>query len=460
MDREFQDFLYGKALKVTYFGTPMHTSVRILKKSDEIDFATFDLENEMRKLQTIRAFMHAIENEDPEKPRHFPGNLFSPIYRGRYQDRAHILDNYYELQAKPVHFWDSGETRQFSVLRPKAYCLETVKCLLKIHLEDKEDMPHIDEAIPYFDSLYSVFNSPVKKSEQVKFALEIIQEKSYGYRATILFLANALANKDFNFQGYKKDAIKRYLKFTQQHIHFMAQMTDANFSLDKQMKILKTGMWLQKNHMRYVIGRFENMDNDQFKEGVEQWSDKNYRTEEKARHKIYMNELKLENTPALFDETVEVLSKENGIEITEIASKYDLFWEGEELRHCVGGYWDSIMSGDSMIFSLKSEEEDKLCRSTLEIHPNKSLFSNKEKTASSIRQHRSFGNTKPTKKHEELGFKILEATDNAIKKAAAASLEDVVAPLEIACKVKFIREKLKEQDWREDVIRWEDTGFF
>jgi hypothetical protein len=421
--KDFQNFLYSKELKVTYYGTPMHTSIRLLKKEKDLPFTTLDLNSEMKKLQTIRAFMHAVENEDPERPRHIPGNLFSSIYKNRYDENSKVLNNFFDIVPKNVYFKDTHANRQFHVLKPKDYCKETLETLLKIYIDT--DREAIDKAVPYFESLYDVFNTKAKKNQYIKNAISLLNERSYGYRTSVMFLSNALTGKHMDFSGFSDPTIRRYLKFSQQHSNFMAQLSHADKDINEQMKIVKQGMWLQKNHMRYMVGQAENNSEYGFIKTMEKWNGKGFRAAAKIENAQYMKELSGKIIKPLFDDILNKLSKKfPDVKITEMTSGLRLFWEGEDLRHCVGGYWESVEKGKSLIFALESKcsDSDKPYRSTIDLSHSSRIKNNERCYNASVSQHYSYNNKRVEGKHVDVEIEILNEL-NLLFKCAQKDIE-------------------------------------
>lgn len=85
-----------------------------------------------------------------------------------------------------------------------------------------------------------------------------------------------------------------------------------------------------------------------------------------------------------------------GFTIRELVTASELQREGEEMRHCVGGYARAVEDGRSIIISFR-HPEGKL-RSTLELK--------KDGKAYRVVQHRAFANKNPSEKELEIGLEI------------------------------------------------------
>jgi len=133
----FQDFLYSKTLRATYLGTPMHTAVRLSKKAKELNFSSLNMEEEMTRLQSMRAVYITLENlrgkrSENTKLSFLPGNLFSAAYLSKFKKEKEELSPYFSLNEKTCEFnksyhaTDSNNKRACynEVLERKMYTLD------------------------------------------------------------------------------------------------------------------------------------------------------------------------------------------------------------------------------------------------------------------------------------------------------------------------------------------------
>jgi hypothetical protein len=103
---EFERFLDDKTLRITFFGTPMHSAVRLCKKADDLPFAQVDFDKECRALATMRAIIANVEAERAKragKTIGLPGQLFSEIYAKRFAQYEAQLAPYFELTPRALN---------------------------------------------------------------------------------------------------------------------------------------------------------------------------------------------------------------------------------------------------------------------------------------------------------------------------------------------------------------------
>lgn len=119
----------------------------------------------------------------------------------------------------------------------------------------------------------------------------------------------------------------------------------------------------------------------------------------------------------------------------EILNAKRLKKEGDDMRHCVGGYSGQIKSGKSRIISIQTEPSGgKKERSTLELSfvaiPSSDMalgrwlgISDSFPREMRIAQHRGFANAIPSENHLEMGKRILDG----LNEQATATLSELLA---------------------------------
>ena len=99
-----------------------------------------------------------------------------------------------------------------------------------------------------------------------------------------------------------------------------------------------------------------------------------------------------------------------GIKAALLTSNTMLFSEGEEMHHCVGSYHESVLFGESLIYSLTNLEHE---RSTLEIR-----FSNRAASTGPYRaQHKSKWNDDVSKEFENAASICVKAINDVSNKS-------------------------------------------
>lgn len=128
----FLDFIDTLRLAVTFFGTPMHSAVRLLKKKDALPWAKLNVHAQMQKLQTVRQLIKLVEEEKTTEHHTmvFPGNLFSEIYRARAAEYESVLGEYFTMEHRVIPIYkeqlETTEDVTFYLLQPKSHDKESL----------------------------------------------------------------------------------------------------------------------------------------------------------------------------------------------------------------------------------------------------------------------------------------------------------------------------------------------
>jgi hypothetical protein len=80
-----------------------------------------------------------------------------------------------------------------------------------------------------------------------------------------------------------------------------------------------------------------------------------------------------------------------GFSVRELSSRLALMNEGNEMRHCVGGYVNSVAKGNDCIFSIRGDAANPKTWSTVQIGREKGIWK--------VRQHTSLANAYPPQSH-------------------------------------------------------------
>ena len=129
---EFLEFLDSRILEVNFYGTPMHSAVRLLKKKQALPWASLDVPSQMGKLQTVRQLIKLVEDERSTEHAAmvFPGNLFSEIYRARAADHENVLSEYFSMDHRTLNLFRSEtkktESVTFYLLQPNEHNEEEI----------------------------------------------------------------------------------------------------------------------------------------------------------------------------------------------------------------------------------------------------------------------------------------------------------------------------------------------
>ena len=501
--RAFQDFIFSKEIKSINFSTPMHTSIRMLKKERELDFATLDIDVEMEKLQTVRQIgieLEKIQNElEENKEGYIPGSLFSKTYMKRFNENRNILEKYFELDEKIVKKDD--KELEFGVLKPKSYHKKTLDMFISMEIipsirkcpndKEKYQTPFLDSKICEFEKYFQMCSVASKKNQSMISLLEEINENKKGSIGTSLVVSHLMKSEKKDLSGLKSLHLKRLIKFTDKHPIAIAELLSKGVSIRDVSIIAKNLNWADKNNMRHFIGFVEQgivIDNNDI------YFENKYKKEKPEnilKHAVSISEIKAKNydtikigssfrideiklSELLRDDFIEYIKEKNKIilskgenisvepiatsviedlkkninikfSVKEISDWSSVILEGALMKHCVGGYWRSIEEYDSCIFHLNVEIDGKSNQSTIQ------LSYNRNKKEFSTYQHYGELNSSVSNIENELCEKLRCALNEEIKKTMIKEDQknNSIYRFIYGSKLGISRKEAKEKDIRE-----------
>lgn len=441
---EFQDFLYSKKIQVSFWGTPMHTAVRLLKKQDDVSFATLDVDTEMHKLQSIRhvgAHLEQVKLEKGKSP-FFSGNIFSAVYRDRFIAKQDVLSRYFIMKEEVLTF-----TRERLIRRSNSHSgqmhweesTDTVWRLYPVNYDSKKadhfckyffsEKRAPEEAYPerietvngLFPQWYRYLDSP-KSTKQLDILVATFPSNSSADR---YFMNNALVSENKLLKRFNDVELNRASKAYNQHTNLLKNASpdaDAEFGIHYLVENAKFINYLQKvNHAIYIglieealcyheskgFDIYDSLIDDLKKVYINPYSNTLKQDVAKSVDE-YMTVLKKTSSLPKFTNNIieDVLADFDGAFIVELNSRFALYVEGITMRHCVGGYFESIKNQRSMIFSINtnpnSSENMMETRSTLEIA---SPYGRRPE----IIQQRTRFNEDVTETHKDIADALLKA---------------------------------------------------
>jgi hypothetical protein len=390
--KDFLDFLIDKQLKVVAPHTPIQTSVRLLKKKEELNcYCNLDLEMDflsksiftdvslsfgektynryLKYKDTIDKYFEVIPINQ-ELINRFTENFFSQTddgygyygtikqfsrYIGICTQSASSVDEYLKRLSKKVdgnklwiqipknnikyiHINNNWEFKKYWELFNRDKTKTDLKKINTILEADKLDKQHYD------------YRSHIKSKLEV---LNYLFDKSYvklGDYNREMFLCTLLDNDGFYKCDFTAEHMATIKKFSNNHsgVWFKLPKTNVQFIYNEIRKLKslanKKGDW--------VIGEFEN------------WNYKEYHfedflthleTKERELSKPLVDELDLSKFNIDFKE-LDVAAAYGllnpDFEVEELNTPLKLKNEGKRMGHCVGGYSDSVKRGESRIFHI------------------------------------------------------------------------------------------------------------
>lgn len=103
----FSEFLNTQRLNVCYLATPMHTAVRFLKKCNDMPFLKKDTHATLSMLQTM---IEIVTRNANAKSGYMVNNLFSDVYKKRFEAFGDILGQYFDIVPKTIHIKKGCDT--------------------------------------------------------------------------------------------------------------------------------------------------------------------------------------------------------------------------------------------------------------------------------------------------------------------------------------------------------------
>lgn len=358
---EFVEFLETKQMKVINPCAPLQTTIRIYKKMKELDVYC-DLEHEMRFL-TVAA-KHIISGQITR--------VVGPETKQKYDKIKDFVEQYF-------------------VLREPKNSEEIPYNLREIYYKGNERNPDVQiwvyDAVKNFDIIenagsinnfkrvWELLYTFKKKSEQDKINkifyknifLGDMSEDQWTYRkyknssSDWLFDENTefvdlpyynsnrftymmiLTKKDY----YKCDFDIKHVdfidKFTKEHYGVQAILKNCE-TIREQYNMVKFIKSLASKEGDWIIGSLENMNWGKYKPFWEGKLTKGFIL------KVVEDE-KIAGSVELV-EKVDLSKFDHNVCVKELNTTIDLRQEGKRMGHCVGGYSNSIKSGDSRIFHI------------------------------------------------------------------------------------------------------------
>lgn len=446
----FQDFMFSRSLKCTFFGTPMHSAVRLCSKIKAMPFLSVNFNEEMRKLQTARELIKKLENRrasesDDERRGFLPGNIFSPMYKARFLDNIDMLGNFFTLESKVCVFSDSsseispeGKTIQSSIVKterdmyvinPTTHCEKTVGFVLDIAGNKENQTLHVrlESLSSVFVSIYDFCQRPKLTSALQNLCTHL---KSIEGMYSLVWAAKHIKDELTSFRQLHEKNLRKAEAVYEKHYGLFYYMT--NVSLKAMVDVAAQIHWLEKNNMHHYVGWLESRERTDSEDKTlfdaksrygqapiycVSMFDPDFRTKIKIKHQEYMETLSERKVDPRFDHILETETlgdfKDNIIELT---SAKTLFLEGQFLGHCVGGYFESVASRRSFIFSISTGEvyNDRDKRSTLEliVTDERNEDTGKQEPEFKTRQHHGKGNCHPAPENIKVATALISALNH------------------------------------------------
>lgn len=433
----FDRFLRTKELEITNYLTPAHSIVRAAKKSEEIRFSHFDKDYYIRQAQTVRKFILDREEFCGKSKTHkgyFFGHMFSQGYLNRFEKQRPLLGDHFYLSERKIMIESLKEEISLYALTPKQWDGKLLNIFDAFHriINGKNDIKlriasgfyEIESDLFYINEIAKAIDANDWRCSEF-FELMSIGEKEIIPPDGMKFLFNILfSDKAKLIKSMSNEEKVLSAKLIASHA-YLGGIQHLDWPNDKIRLLLKNIRNIDKGQSRYLISEIERLFNlTEF--SINRRSNAGggpyiYGLRNKNSYQYISKKLEWLTSPK-FKNIVEAKLNEklSGMDkrvatplfsgflseidrsrysITELKSEADLFFEGNAMKHCVGGYWDDVRLGKSFIFSVV-DKENKSNRCTLEVGFIESARSSKGNCSSdsfAIKQNKSYKNIPPEK---------------------------------------------------------------
>lgn len=355
---EFVEFLQTKQMKVVNPCAPIQTTIRIYKKMKELGVYC-NLEHEIRLLTVASKHLHSGQMT----------KVVGPETKQKYDKIKDFMEQYFVLREpknsdeipynlKEVYYKDNVRNPEVQI-----WVYDAV-----MNFDIVENVGSINNFKRVWELLYTF----KKKSEQDKINkifyknifLGDMTEDQWTRREYLLNEKNQYDDKYIDLPCYNSNRFtymmvltkKNYYKcdFDIKHVDFIDKFTTEHYGIQSLLKncetireqysIVKFIKSLASKEGEWVIGSLENINWSKYKEIWDGKLTKDFIL------KIVEDEKMVGSV-----ELVEKFNLSNFNHkscIKELNTTIDLRQEGKKMGHCVGGYSNSIKSGDSRIFHI------------------------------------------------------------------------------------------------------------
>jgi hypothetical protein len=421
---EFEQFLDHREIRIDNYCTAAHSLVRAIKKSKELDFASFDKDYYIDKIQTVRKFIESREHLRTAvgKSNYFSGHVFSTVYLKKIEQYAQEIYQHFSLDSKQVKFSNVGTSdfgqltsREMFVLKPKEWdgnLLNSINVFFTItqsNWRDERFFTSLESNLSYIGDIINVTAPDCTKRDSFYRLMDICIQNDVSKLGS-RFLFNVLfSDKGDVIELLSDDELVSCARMVNKTPGFGA-MQHLNFKPEEFKNYMNNITALVSSPYTWLVDEVVMSFDKEHKSHTKSYETITRKNEWLARdnalsvaekmHNDKMAALKENAIMPLFDEVMKSLDTST-ISIKEMCSEGDLFeldsiasngqylWEG---NYSYG--WARVVDGTSHIFLISNTETPDR-KVALELSFNDyfrvrdDLYFNKEKLSD---QERSFVN--------------------------------------------------------------------
>ena len=359
--KDFEDFLKHRQLMVSNPYTPCHTSLRLLKKKEELG-CYLDIEKEMRYLSNV---FHLFENPYGKNMNKIFGNFFTEKYKDLYLKYYDTISEYFEL----ITYFDAKKeghlkTRFFEDEEIPVHILKT--WMGKEHLytfkPKKYNKPefyldYIPSTIKGPNSLRKLWNLFERSNKtEISKALQILSpqttnggETNFIHKAAISFFFSV---DNFHKCDFNQKNLDEFCKNFSTSQALMDTVTMVQLNLQESLNFYKILKNISSKEsvlfidliVQRIVDSYGYLDKDKI-------MDKNFL-------KMIFEEEKTKRSSFLV-EPIDLQFFEYNTNVYELVTEYDLMFASRILHNCMSNpgqnYVGKIKTGKTKLFIIETE---------------------------------------------------------------------------------------------------------
>jgi hypothetical protein len=331
---EFKDFLYQRELAISCYNSPVHTVIRLFNKSEALALPI--KKGEIERLKVVIGFMQSAYKEQGREIG-INGMMLAEKNTLKARSCQRLIE---QFDVKNVPTVESSELT-LATLVAKQFDREMLMRLntfFSAFDDSKLTVMGVCEIVKLFET---------HDDNYISSLVEATRYSNYpvGSLHLCLTLMELPTIKHLNMRN---QCIERAVKVFNKHPQLLDMIRKNKLSFSDILLSGKHAHWLEKNRHYLFIGEYETSKQN---EALPKLHDPDFQTKIKPYMEKRYQELKSNNFIPRHHELMTLLT-DNGLVAKELNSEYDFYMQGQQERHCVGGYYDRAKSGRLCIFAL------------------------------------------------------------------------------------------------------------
>lgn len=369
-NREFEEFVQTRQLEVVSMHTPAHTAVRAVKKIDEQPDVWCDLPRVMKSLAGAIELATCREHNGVGVAvwcRTLLGPAIAARAR-RYESRLSPFFDLVEVERTVQDREGNSTTVSYSTLKPK------------VLPEDDFMRVASDWPQPLYAQLARLFMRPAKPLRKAK-TLALLGSRGEGVREAIGVMGVLCGLEHIIDEAKSPRQIEDALWFMKSHRRLDTWFLAVARSWGELLSTIQWIKRLAKSEGLAAIGVLETAMVPRMSD-VQAYADRMRIMQETYADRREEIRSIPSRMPDICDGAV------RGVFVRQLLTVWALLMEGSQMRHCAGGYTQSLSDPRVVLLSLRGDPDNKATWSTAEVHFHRRF-------AVSVAQHRGRFNAAP-----------------------------------------------------------------